>query len=197
MDRGSDKAIVDLSALRMREATFAAGVWLTYVLSAAGAVYVACTWQHAHRFELAVLFGAAAIGGAVIGRLPREAIVRSNVRELFFLAWSCVDLVLIAIGALLDGGTASPLALVFIIPVVFSAMSYPLWSVATVGSLTVATYLALAATAGGTSWSYQALFTVVLGCAGVMSAWQSRNYERQRSMLADISRADPLTGCLN
>jgi diguanylate cyclase (GGDEF)-like protein/putative nucleotidyltransferase with HDIG domain len=81
--------------------------------------------------------------------------------------------------------------------VVFSAMSYPLGSVAAVGSLTVAAYLALAAAVGGASWSYQAMFTLVLGCAGVMSAWQSRNHERQLSMLAEISRADPLTGCLN
>jgi diguanylate cyclase (GGDEF)-like protein/putative nucleotidyltransferase with HDIG domain len=197
VDRGRDTAIVDLSALRMREATFSAGVWLTYVLCAAGEVYVACTWQRPHRLELALLFGVATLAGAAIARLPREAIVRSNLREAFFLGWSVLDLALIAFGASVDRGTASPLALVFIIPVVFSAMSYPLWSVATVGSLTVATYLALAATVGGASWSYQALFTVVLGCAGVMSAWQSRNYERQHSMLADISRADPLTGCLN
>jgi diguanylate cyclase (GGDEF)-like protein/putative nucleotidyltransferase with HDIG domain len=197
VDRATDTAIVDLSALRLREATFTAGVWLTYVLCVAGEVYVAFTWQHPHRFELALLFGFALVGGFLISRLPREAIVRSDLREPFFLAWSGIDLALITLATLADGGTASPLALVFLIPVVFSAMSYPLQSVAAVGSLTVASYLALAATDGGASWSYEAMFTVVLGCAGAMSAWQARNFERQRGMLADISRADPLTGCLN
>jgi diguanylate cyclase (GGDEF)-like protein/putative nucleotidyltransferase with HDIG domain len=197
VDGGRDTAIVDLSALRMREATFTAGVWLTYVLSAAGEAYAGLTWQRPHRFELLLLFGFAAIGGSIVARLPREAIVRSSLREAFFLAWSVLDLALIALGALWDGGTGSPIALIFIIPVVFSAMSYPLGSVVAVGSLTVAAYVALAVTDGGASFGYQALFTVVLGCAGVMSAWQSRNHERQRSMLAEISRADPLTGCLN
>jgi diguanylate cyclase (GGDEF)-like protein/putative nucleotidyltransferase with HDIG domain len=197
VDRGRDKAIVDLSALRMREATVAAGVWLTYVVCVAGEVYAAGTWQRPHRLELVAIFGVALLGGAAIARLPREAIVRSRMREAFFLGWSMLDLLLIALAALADGGTASPLALVFFIPVVFSATSYPLWSVTAVGSATVTAYLALAATVGGASWGYQALFTVVLGCAGVMSASQSRIGERQRSMLADISRADPLTGCLN
>jgi diguanylate cyclase (GGDEF)-like protein/putative nucleotidyltransferase with HDIG domain len=197
VDRASDTAIVDLSALRLREATFTAGVWLTYVLCAAGETYVALTWQRPYRTELAVVFGVALVGGVIISRLPREAIVRSHLREAFFLSWSVLDLVLVALATLADGGTGSPLALVFFIPVVFSAMSYPLGSVAAVGSATVAAYLGLAATVGGTSWSYQALFTVVLGCAGVMSAWQARNHERQRGMLTEISRADPLTGCLN
>jgi hypothetical protein len=146
VDRGSDKAIVDMSALRMREATFAAGVWLTYVLCAAGETYVAFTWQQAHRTQLAIVFGGAMAGGVVIAKLPREAIVRSSMREAFFLCWSLLDLLLITVAVLADGGTASPLVLVFFIPVVFSAMSYPLWSVAAVGSATVATYLALAAT---------------------------------------------------
>src|SRR4029079_14183231 len=33
--------------------------------------------------------------------------------------------------------------------------------------------------------------------AGGMSAWQAREHERQRSALARVSRADPLTGVLN
>lgn len=197
MDRGRDTAITDLSALRVRERTFAAGVWLTYVLCAAGEAYVALTWQRPHRLALVLVFGVAFAGAVLISRLPHERIVRSRHREAFFLTWSVLDLALIALGALLDGGTGSPLALIFVIPVVFSAMSYPLGSVAAVGSLTVATYLAIAATSGGSSLSYQAMFTVVLACAGAMSAWQARNHERQRSMLAETSRADPLTGCLN
>jgi diguanylate cyclase (GGDEF)-like protein len=30
-----------------------------------------------------------------------------------------------------------------------------------------------------------------------MSAWQANNHNRQREELAEVSRADPLTGCLN
>ncbi len=62
----------------------------------------------------------------IISNLPRERIVRSRLREVFFFAWSLVDLLLIVLASLADGGTGSPLALIFFIPVVFAAMSYPL-----------------------------------------------------------------------
>ena len=34
-------------------------------------------------------------------------------------------------------------------------------------------------------------------CAARMCAWQARNHERHRQELSRVSRADPLTGCLN
>ncbi len=37
----------------------------------------------------------------------------------------------------------------------------------------------------------------MLACTGAMSAWQARNHDRQRTALMEVSRADPLTGCLN
>jgi hypothetical protein len=49
MASGEDRGIVDQSALRMREATFTAGVWLTYVVCGSGTFYVAVTWQRSHR----------------------------------------------------------------------------------------------------------------------------------------------------
>jgi diguanylate cyclase (GGDEF)-like protein len=87
--------------------------------------------------------------------------------------------------------------LIFFLPVIFSALSYPLGSVVIVGSLSLATYLTFALTTGGRSWGYQALFAVMLACAGAISAWQARNHDRQRVALLEVSRADPLTGCLN
>ena len=52
-----DRGIVDQSALRMREATFAAGIWLTYVVCGASALYIALTWERPHRLLIALLFG--------------------------------------------------------------------------------------------------------------------------------------------
>ena len=197
MSSSDTRGIIDPSVLRLREATVTAGVWLTYVLSATGGIYVGLTWSGPNRMLLTALFGLAALCGAVVARQPRARIVRSRVREAFFLGWSVLDLALIAAVTLADGGTASPLSLIFIVPVVFAATTYPLASVATVGGLTVCTYLALAIGVGGSSWSEQTLFTVVLACAGAMSAWQARNHDRQRCALAESSRSDPLTGCLN
>jgi diguanylate cyclase (GGDEF)-like protein len=192
-----DRGIVDLSALRMREATIAAGCWLTYALCGAAALYVALTWERPNRPELAALCGLGLLSAIAISLAPRERIVRSRFRESFFLSWSLLDLALIALLTLADGGTASPLALIFVVPVIFAAATYPLGSVAIVGAVTVAAYLTLAATIGGASWGYQAFFALVLTCTGAMSAFQARNHERQRVALIRVSRADPLTGCLN
>jgi diguanylate cyclase (GGDEF)-like protein len=188
---------MDQSALRMRAATFDAGVWLTYVVCGTSAIYIGLTWHMPNRTAMAFLFGAGILAGAIVGRLPRERIVRSRFREAFFLAWSILDLALIGLATLADGGTGSPLALIFFIPVVFAAMSYPLRSVTVVGGLTVACYLTLAVVVGGAPWSYQALLAVMLACTGVMSAWQAHNHGRQRTALMEVSRTDPLTGCLN
>ena len=186
---GVDRGILDQSALRMREATFMAGVWLTYVVCGSSAVYIACTWSRPHRTVIAAMFGAGLVASAIVSRLPRERIVRSRYREAFFLGWSILDLALITVATLADGGTGSPLALIFFVPVVFAALSYPLGSVLVVGGLTVASYLALAVTVGGADWGYEALFAVMFACTGVMSAWLAGNQERQRAALMEISRA--------
>jgi diguanylate cyclase (GGDEF)-like protein len=197
MKAEADRGIVDQSAVGMRVATFGAGIWLTHVVCGTGALYVALTWQRPHRSLMLATFGIGLLGGLLVSRLPRERIVRSNYREVFFFSWSVVDLALIGLGTWADGGTHSPIALVFFIPVVFAAMSYPLGSVVAVGGLSVAAYMGLAVTIGGAGWAYQALFGVMLACTGAMSAWQARNHDDQRTALMEVSRADPLTGCLN
>jgi diguanylate cyclase (GGDEF)-like protein/PAS domain S-box-containing protein len=189
--------VIDVSVLRMREATIAAGIWLTFGIGALGELYVAFTWSRPHRSELAVLFALAGVAALVVLALPRERIVRSRWREPFFLAWSALDFAMIVLGTLADGGTASPLVLVFFIPVVFSSMSYPLASVTAVGVFSVVSYLVLAVTTGGSSGEYEAAFAVALLCTAAMSAWQAQNHNRQHRALAIASRTDPLTGCLN
>jgi len=197
MNRSEGRGIVDQSAIRMRVATVAAGVWLTYVVCGAGGIYLAFTWARPNRPVIAGLFAMGVVAAMIVSRLPRERIVRSRFREAFFLLWSVLDLALIVLVTLADGGTASPFALSFFLPVVFAAMSYPLGSVAAVGGLSVASYLTLAVTVGGAGWDYQVLFAVMLTCAGALSAWQARNHDSQRTALMEVSRADPLTGCLN
>ncbi|MCW3068626.1 MAG: diguanylate cyclase protein/HDIG protein [Solirubrobacterales bacterium] len=192
-----ERGIVDQTALRMRVATIAAGIWLNNVVCGTGVAYVALTWHRPHRTLIALMLLGGIVGCAMVSRLPRERIVRSRYRELFFLSWSMADLGLIMVATLADGGTGSALALIFFLPVVFSATSYPRGSVLVVGGLTVAGYLLLAVTVGGAGWAYQALFAVMLSCTCAMSSWQARNHDRQRAALMEMSRADPLTGCLN
>ena len=187
----------DVAALRMREATIAAGIWLTLGIGGLGELYVVLTWRRPHRTELALLFALAVIAAILVWLLPRERIVRSRWREPFFLSWTILDFAMLIVGTLADGGTGSPLVLAFFIPVVFSSMSYPLGSVIAVAILSVLSYLTLAFAMGGASGEYQVGFAAALLCTGAMSAWQAQNHKRQHRALATASRTDPLTGCLN
>jgi diguanylate cyclase (GGDEF)-like protein len=189
--------IVDQAALRMRVATFATGVWLTYVVCGCAELYVALSWRQPHRAALATVFGVGVIGGLVVSRLPREEIVRSRYREVFFFGWSMIDLALIVAAVCTDGGAGSPLVLVLFVPVVFAAMSYPLVSVIAVGGSSIAAYLAIALLQAGAPWSFELVFETMLACTCAMSAWQAANHVRQHQALMEVSRADPLTGCLN
>jgi diguanylate cyclase (GGDEF)-like protein/PAS domain S-box-containing protein len=188
---------MDIAAIRMREATITAGILLTFGVGGFGELYVALTLNRPNRTGLAVLFAVAMVAAAAVMLLPRERIVRSRLREPFFLSWTFLDFAMLLIGTLADGGTASPLVLVFFIPVVFSSMSYPQGSVIAVGVLSVVSYLTLAVTAGGSSWDYQAAFAGSLLCTAAMSAWQAQNHNRQHRALEEVSRTDSLTGCLN
>ena len=188
---------LDLPTLRMREATIAAGIWLTFGLAAFAGVYVGLTWSHPHRTAIATLWGIGVAAAALVSLLPSERIVHSRGREPFFLAWSLMDAGMLTAAAALDGGTASPLALIIFLPVVFSAMSYPRASVLTVGVASVIGYLALALAVGGEPLQVEAAFLTVLASMAAVSAWQANNHKRQHTALRHASRTDSLTGCLN
>jgi diguanylate cyclase (GGDEF)-like protein/PAS domain S-box-containing protein len=188
--------VLDIQALRIREATIAVALAMTFGVSGLGCLYTALTWSRPHRFELVALLVISAISAVCVYRL-RQQIVRSRWREAFFLNWTLSDFAMLVAATLADGGTHSPLVLVFFIPVVFSATSYPLASVVAVGGVSIVSFLAVALIAGGASLSYQVSFAFALFCTGAMSAWQAQNHKRQHRALATASRTDPLTGCLN
>jgi diguanylate cyclase (GGDEF)-like protein len=189
--------VFDVSALRLRLSMVGAGICLTFVMGFAGFAYVAWTWERPGRALLAGVFAAGMLSGLLVWSLPTDRIIRSRWREPFFLAWTLLDLALITSLVVIDGTAQSPLALILFVPVVFAAMSYPLPSVIVVGVLSVAVYLGLAAAEGDGVSPHVFFFAFALACTAIMSAWQARNHDRQRRELSRLSRADPLTGCLN
>ncbi len=182
--------------MRMREATVAAAVPLTFGVGLLGCLYVGLTWSQPHRLFLLLLFVVSTLGCLGVYRV-RQEMVRSPHRELLFLAWTMSDFALIIAGTLVDGGTSCPLVIVLFLPVVFSAMSYPVSSVVIVSATSVLTYLGLAFSQGGTNLAYTVSFAFILACTGILSSWQAQNQNRQHRALAKASRTDPLTGCLN
>jgi diguanylate cyclase (GGDEF)-like protein len=191
---GPDSGI-DPSELRFRLDSVPAGVWVTFVVCFAGLGYV-LGWDHDNEGALAALFAIGAVGGGVVLALPWERIVRSRWREVVFSAWSVLDLMLILGIAALDGGGDSVFVAVLVIPIVFTAISYPQGIVVALSAATVIGYLALAL-ATETAGAYILMMSATLGCTALMSVWQARNHERRRELLAVASRTDPLTGALN
>jgi diguanylate cyclase (GGDEF)-like protein len=194
---------LESSRLRLRVQVITAGVWVTYLFAIALAAWLAATWSRPHREILTALIAFALVGAFVVSRLPAEAIVRSRYREVFFLSWSLLDISIIVVLAYFDGGVTSPIALALFLTQVFAALSYPLASMIAVAAASLCGIAVLGAVGGAGAAHfeadpvYMAMFLVCLALTGVLCVWQSRLAEGQRAELAELSRTDPLTGCLN
>src|SRR6185295_2524200 len=190
-------ARVDFDELRARSESIGAGVRLALVICAAGWLYVAATWDRPDRYLIASLFGIGVIVALLFVLIPHERVVRSRWREPFFLLWSATNIALIAVVVAADGGSTSPLALLFFVPVVFAALSYPLASVITISALDYIAYVAVGVAGERPDQQYVGFFAFSLACIAVLCGWHARNQDRRRAALSHVSRADPLTGCLN
>jgi diguanylate cyclase (GGDEF)-like protein/putative nucleotidyltransferase with HDIG domain len=184
-------------ALTFRAGTLKTGVWPTIVVCLNCVVYFAMTWDRAHRPLLTALVASAVISTIVIARLPMERILRGAWCEPFFLSWSAGVIGIVAAATALDGGSGSPLVVLFFLPLVYAALSYPLGSMLAVGALDLAAFGAVAATTAGRSDEQAFLFAAAIVNAAWICAWQSRNHDDHRRQLDRASRTDPLTGCLN
>jgi diguanylate cyclase (GGDEF)-like protein len=197
MDQHEPVRIVDLWDVRLRVGTVRFGVWVTIAMGGCGLAYALATWQSPHRTSMVVLLAGVMLSAAAVGLLDAERIIRSRWREVFFISWSLLDIAFVAGIEVLDGGSRSPLALVYFLPIVFAALSYPLPAVWAIACIDMATCLGVGALAGNPDWYYLGFFAATLGCTATLCVWQAENHDDQRKDLALISRTDPLTGSLN
>jgi diguanylate cyclase (GGDEF)-like protein len=166
-------------------------------MCAADAAYAVATLHQPHRLEIGILLAIGIATSVLVAMLPTDRIVRNRRRDLFFLGWSVFQILLVAALAGLDGGARSPLALAFLIPVLFAAVSYPLWAVVTVGALDVLCFLGLDAITGPSYPGYLCAFAGAMAISAVLCAWAASNQDEHRRRLARVSRTDALTGALN
>jgi diguanylate cyclase (GGDEF)-like protein len=172
------------------------GTWLTTAAAVSGIAYSAATWSGPHRPLLVVLFLSAIFCGHLPLAFEVERILRSAWRERFFFLWSVGMIAVTAAIAWLDGGPSSPLSLLFFIPVVFVGLSYPQRSVVAIGAIDVLAFVGVGL-ATGSSDATLAFYATCLGVVALLCAFEAFDHERQREALNRVSRADPLTGCLN
>lgn len=187
--------MLDPSDVRFWRRHVVAGVALSVVTCGFVLVYLLGTWDRPYRTELLAVIGAAVSGSVLLLVLPIDRVLRTRARHAFFLAWSAAVLGLVTLLVAIEGAQSMLLGLYFL-PLVFATMSYPLGPMIVTGAMTVGAFVAVAL-ADGRPLADVALFASALATAAWMCAWQSRLHGRQRTELARLSRADPLTGCLN
>ncbi|MFL5826890.1 MAG: diguanylate cyclase [Thermoleophilaceae bacterium] len=196
-DSQAPARIVDVSDVRFRVGTIRIGVWVTLAVCSVGIAYAVATWNHAHRSLVVVLLAVAWVSACVVGLTDAEKVVRSRWREAFFFLWSGLDIAIVGVLEASDGGARSPTVLIFVLPLAFAALSYPLPSVVAIALLDVTTYILVSAAVDPPGFTYIAFVAASLACAAALCVAQARNHHAQRAELARVSRTDSLTDSLN
>ena len=187
---------IDPAEAEFRRGTVSAGAWVTVIVCVPALIYA---FTLGGKSDWVLFFGVwvvALICGLTAFTLPWRAIIASRWREVVFLTWTLLDLALIAVAAIADGGPSSPVTGLFFIPIVFVGGSYPTSSVKLVGAFGLVGY-AVFALVFGEPLSRAVLVLGGLGAVALMSWLQAQNHERRRLELAYASITDPLTGALN
>jgi diguanylate cyclase (GGDEF)-like protein/putative nucleotidyltransferase with HDIG domain len=197
MSSSARAPVEDHSELCSRAQSIEIGSRLTVAAVVAALAYAVSTWGQPNRGFLVALLTVAVLWALVPLAVGPGRVVHSSRRETLFLGWSVGTVLLIGALAALDGGAKSPLALLFFLPLAFAALSYPLPSVAAIGTLDVLVFVAVGIAEGSASQPQLALFATCLAITALLCAWEATDHDRQREALARVSRADPLTGSLN
>src|SRR3954447_19640167 len=176
--------LIPESEIRVRLESVRVGQMLTFIVCGGAEAYALATWERPHRLLLTAIFVAAAASAVMISFLPVERIVRGPRRELWFLGWSALDFGLIAAITAADGGPRSPFVMLFVLPTIFAALSYPLWSTLATGAMGVLGFAVVAVTSNDAALEYDLFIVFSLLCAGMLSSWQARNAGSARANLA-------------
>ena len=188
----------DPGYLRFRRGTVKLASVAATVAAAMVAVYALATWgAGANRGVILGLACAVWVSVALINLFRAERLIDTRWCDLFFGCWSVLYVGTIAVLALLDGGSSSPLIITFFAPLVFAGTCYPLRLAVYVGVATVAVYLAISLMGPNEDVASALYLAGLLALVAGMCAWQAHLQEQGRRELARMSRTDPLTGTLN
>ena len=187
---------IDPAEVEFRLNSVAAGAWVTVIVCVPALIYALTLGGRSDKTMFFAIWVIALIGGLVAFLLPWRTIIASRWRELAFLTWTLLDLGLIGLAAITDGGPGSPVTWLFFAPIVFVGVSYPTCSVKLIGAIGLSGYV-IFGLAYSEPFGRLVLGLGGLGAAALMSWWQAQNHERRRRELARFSITDPLTGALN
>jgi diguanylate cyclase (GGDEF)-like protein len=174
--------------IQTRLASIKVGVWLSIVVCLGGAVYAVHTWDQPNRGLILAIIAFGLLSVPLVRAMPLERIVRSRYSEVFFVAWSFADILLIAAIAGLDGGSSSAYMVLLVLPFLFAALSYPPRTIALVGLADLVAFFAVAyGVGGGMPLDGFGLFGGA--CVALLAAWEARNQATGRRRLAETAGA--------
>ncbi len=174
-----------------------AGFVMTLFGGSGTLAYVASTWERSGRLVLLAI--------ALLAFLSAGAFVLPVVQRLLYtrwaahlwLGWSLGLIAATAVGVAVDGGAGSPLVPMFVLPLMFSGLSYPPRMALTVAVFAVVACAVALLVFTQSSLAYTMLVLCVLISAGGLCLWQSRRVQAANARLETLSRTDYLTGALN
>ncbi|WP_207229764.1 GGDEF domain-containing protein [Krasilnikovia cinnamomea] len=181
---------------RQRLRSVRAGAALTMLTPLCTLVYVATTWSAGNRPAMAMIcvsmlvLAAVALAGA-------QAIERAGRRATVQMAGLVVNIAGFTALALLDGGLKSAVGAYLPFLVIMLAVGMPLRPFLAVAGLAVAGYWTVAIIGGPAQMSYAVIHTIHTGIIATLCLRYSAAMVSLQRRLSDLSRIDPLTGCLN
>jgi diguanylate cyclase (GGDEF)-like protein len=155
------------------------------------------TLDRPNRPIVLALAGAHALTSLILALIPAERITRHPRADLLFAGWSVMAIVTVSAGVAADGGGLSPLTLTYAIPLIFSALAYPLRLIvviAVLNAVSCAATLGLATDLPAADVAFVSAFLLV---AAFLCAAHALAHARHAAEAERLSRTDVLTGCLN
>jgi diguanylate cyclase (GGDEF)-like protein len=160
------------------------------------ALYAAGTPGGVNRAAMAAVAALMAVAPLVAVALPK-IIARSRLRVPVQLASVAITIVGSSAVALLDGGVTSPLGALELYSLIFFAVGLPRRRFLPMAALCVASYGAVALAGGAAPHGYAWVFACTYGGVAYLCVRHTAALGSLRRRLAEVSRVDALTGCLN
>lgn len=170
---------------------------ITYGLGGlAGLGYVLATPHGPHRGALLVLDAVSV--GASIGLFwwLGVRLTRTRWRTAFFSSWTMTTFAFIGTGAVLDGGTASPMSYFLVLPLLFAGLAYSGRTVSTLTCVGMLVGTIVGVTAAQPDAAATVLLVATMLIAGLLTGSMARNRARLTGALVDAATHDGLTMCL-
>lgn len=168
-----------------------------YAAGAAGVLaYTAATPGRPHRGLIMAMDGLSLLASVTVFWSVGLRLVSTRWRVPFLCGWTVSTLAVIGCAAVLDGGIASPLTYLLVLPLLFAGLAYTPTAVGWLGGAAVATVVAVGVTTPRPQVAQMTVMTMAVAIAALLTLAGARNRQRLHDELVALADSDGLTGSL-